>query len=79
MGLLTVFCTNSINIYAGVNGLEVGQAIVIGASLILFNLIELSSKLLKCFFKTLYIPCSFFRRYSTKSNSYLILFEVFNP
>uniref|UniRef100_A0A095AEX1 UDP-N-acetylglucosamine--dolichyl-phosphate N-acetylglucosaminephosphotransferase n=1 Tax=Schistosoma haematobium TaxID=6185 RepID=A0A095AEX1_SCHHA len=43
MGLLTVFCTNSINIYAGVNGLEVGQAIVIGASLILFNLIELSS------------------------------------
>nr|AAW26578.1 SJCHGC01805 protein [Schistosoma japonicum]CAX70363.1 putative dolichyl-phosphate (UDP-N-acetylglucosamine) N-acetylglucosaminephosphotransferase 1 (GlcNAc-1-P transferase) [Schistosoma japonicum]CAX75018.1 putative dolichyl-phosphate (UDP-N-acetylglucosamine) N-acetylglucosaminephosphotransferase 1 (GlcNAc-1-P transferase) [Schistosoma japonicum] len=41
MGLLTVFCTNSINIYAGINGLEVGQAIVIGASLILFNLIEL--------------------------------------
>lgn len=51
MGLLTVFCTNSINIYAGVNGLEVGQAIVIGASLILFNLIELSSKLLKCFLR----------------------------
>ena len=24
MGMLAVFCTNSINIYAGVNGLEVG-------------------------------------------------------
>lgn len=27
--LLTVFCINSINIYAGINGLEVGQSIVI--------------------------------------------------
>ena len=24
MGLLAVFCTNSINIYAGINGIEVG-------------------------------------------------------
>ena len=24
MGMLAVFCTNSINIYAGINGLEVG-------------------------------------------------------
>jgi len=24
MGMLSVFCTNSINIYAGINGLEVG-------------------------------------------------------
>ncbi|CAH8834450.1 unnamed protein product [Trichobilharzia szidati] len=44
MGLLAVFCTNSINIYAGINGLEVGQAIVIASSLILFNLIEISSQ-----------------------------------
>lgn len=25
MGLLAVFCTNAINIYAGINGLEAGQ------------------------------------------------------
>ncbi|CAH8469080.1 unnamed protein product [Heterobilharzia americana] len=43
MGLLAVFCTNSINIYAGINGLEVGQSIVIATSLILFNLIEIFS------------------------------------
>ncbi|XP_075503309.1 uncharacterized protein LOC142540803 isoform X2 [Primulina tabacum] len=29
MGLLAVFCTNSINIHAGINGLEVGQTILI--------------------------------------------------
>ena len=25
MGLLAVFCTNAVNIYAGINGLEAGQ------------------------------------------------------
>ena len=29
MGLLAVFCTNSINVHAGLNGLEVGQTVVI--------------------------------------------------
>ncbi|TRY51587.1 Glycosyl transferase family 4 [Cryptosporidium tyzzeri] len=38
---LTVFCTNSINIYAGVNGLEVGQSIIISASIIVYNIIEM--------------------------------------
>ena len=40
MSLLAVFCTNAINIYAGINGLEVGQSIIIGISIILYNLIE---------------------------------------
>jgi UDP-N-acetylglucosamine--dolichyl-phosphate N-acetylglucosaminephosphotransferase len=40
MAMLAVFCTNSINIYAGINGLEVGQSIIIGLSIIFFNLIE---------------------------------------
>jgi UDP-N-acetylglucosamine--dolichyl-phosphate N-acetylglucosaminephosphotransferase len=31
MGLLAVFCTNSINIHAGMNGLEVGQTVVIAS------------------------------------------------
>jgi len=40
--MLAVFCTNAINIYAGVNGLEVGQSIVIACSIIVFNTIELN-------------------------------------
>lgn len=41
MGMLAVFCTNAINILAGINGLEVGQSLVIAASIILFNFIEI--------------------------------------
>lgn len=41
MGNLAVFCTNSINIYAGMNGLEVGQSIVIGSFILIHNIIEL--------------------------------------
>lgn len=42
MGMLAVFCTNAINILAGINGLEVGQSLVIAASIILFNFIEMT-------------------------------------
>jgi len=42
MGMLAVFCTNAINILAGVNGLEAGQSVVIGLSILIFNLIELN-------------------------------------
>ncbi|XP_063222315.1 UDP-N-acetylglucosamine--dolichyl-phosphate N-acetylglucosaminephosphotransferase isoform X2 [Bacillus rossius redtenbacheri] len=41
MGMLAVFCTNAINILAGVNGLEVGQSVVIACSVAAFNLVEL--------------------------------------
>ncbi len=41
LGMLAVFCSNSINIYAGINGLEVGQSVIIGISIIFFNLIEI--------------------------------------
>lgn len=44
MGMLAVFCTNAINIYAGINGLEVGQATVIATSIVVFNIIELSGE-----------------------------------
>lgn len=27
MGMLAVFCTNAVNIYAGINGLEAGQVL----------------------------------------------------
>ena len=39
--LLAVFSTHAINIFAGVNGLEVGQAVVIAFSVICLNLIQL--------------------------------------
>ncbi len=45
MGMLAVFCTNAINIYAGINGLEVGQSLVIAASVAAFNLKELGGPL----------------------------------
>ncbi|XP_042868410.1 UDP-N-acetylglucosamine--dolichyl-phosphate N-acetylglucosaminephosphotransferase-like [Penaeus japonicus] len=41
MSMLAVFCTNAINIYAGINGLECGQAVVISLSVIVFNIVEL--------------------------------------
>ena len=42
MGLLAVFCTNAINILAGINGLECGQAYVIACSILTFKLYEFS-------------------------------------
>lgn len=41
MGMLAVFCTNAINILAGINGLEVGQSVIIAASIMIFNFIEM--------------------------------------
>lgn len=41
MSMLAIFCTNAINIYAGINGLEVGQSIIIGISIVLYNLVEI--------------------------------------
>lgn len=43
MSLLAVFCTNAINIYAGINGLEAGQSLVIGCAILFTNLFELSN------------------------------------
>ncbi|XP_051748575.1 UDP-N-acetylglucosamine--dolichyl-phosphate N-acetylglucosaminephosphotransferase isoform X1 [Ctenopharyngodon idella] len=42
MGMLAVFCTNAINILAGINGIESGQALFISGSIIVFNLLELN-------------------------------------
>lgn len=39
--MLAVFCTNAINILAGINGLEAGQSLIIAASIIIFNAIEI--------------------------------------
>ncbi|KAK6029566.1 glycosyltransferase, group 4 family, partial [Ostertagia ostertagi] len=40
MCMVVVFCTNAINILAGINGLESGQAIVVAVSVVVFNLVQ---------------------------------------
>lgn len=42
--LLAIFCTNSINILAGINGLEVGQSFIIGCAIITHNAIEVVTR-----------------------------------
>jgi UDP-N-acetylglucosamine--dolichyl-phosphate N-acetylglucosaminephosphotransferase len=41
MGNISIFCTNAINIYAGINGLEVGQSYIIGCFIVIHNVIEI--------------------------------------
>ncbi|CAH1451728.1 unnamed protein product [Lactuca virosa] len=43
MGLLAVFCTNSINIHAGLNGLEVGQTVVIAFAILIHNIMQIGA------------------------------------
>jgi UDP-N-acetylglucosamine--dolichyl-phosphate N-acetylglucosaminephosphotransferase len=42
MGFLAVFCTNSINILAGINGLECGQSVVIAAWIFCFKAYDMA-------------------------------------
>lgn len=44
MIMLLIFCTNSINILAGINGLETGQTFVIACAVLSHNLIELGGQ-----------------------------------
>ena len=55
MGMLAVFCTNAINILAGINGIEVGQSLIISCSIIAFNLIELYGDCWKTHLFSLYL------------------------
>lgn len=43
MLLVAVYCSNTINILAGINGLEAGQAFIIACSILIHNFIELGS------------------------------------
>lgn len=54
MGMLAVFCTNAINILAGINGLEVGQSLIIALSVAIFNVVELFGDLWKAHRFSLY-------------------------
>lgn len=59
MGMLAVFCTNAINILAGINGLEVGQSIVIAVSIAIFNIVELQGILWEAHQFSLYFMLPF--------------------
>ncbi|ELT97140.1 hypothetical protein CAPTEDRAFT_171012 [Capitella teleta] len=54
MGMLAVFCTNAINIVAGINGIEAGQGLVIGLSVIAFNIMELGGNFREAHLFSLY-------------------------
>ncbi len=41
MCMMAIFCTNAINIYAGVNGLEAGQSFVIGFAVVVQNVVQI--------------------------------------
>jgi UDP-N-acetylglucosamine--dolichyl-phosphate N-acetylglucosaminephosphotransferase len=41
MAMMATFCTNAVNIVAGINGVEVGQTLVIAVSVIIFNFLHL--------------------------------------
>lgn len=41
MCLLAIFTTNAINIFAGINGLEAGQSVVIAVAVLIHNYVEL--------------------------------------
>ncbi|KAJ2126658.1 tunicamycin resistance protein [Coemansia sp. RSA 1807] len=43
IGLMSVFCTNAINILAGINGVEVGQSLIIAVSIVLKDLAYVNS------------------------------------
>lgn len=42
MVMLVIFCTNAINIIAGINGVEVGQSIIVACSVAIFNIIQVN-------------------------------------
>ncbi|XP_015505102.1 UDP-N-acetylglucosamine--dolichyl-phosphate N-acetylglucosaminephosphotransferase isoform X3 [Parus major] len=60
MGMLAVFCTNAINILAGINGIEAGQSLVIAASIIIFNIVELNGDYQDDHIFSLYFMIPFF-------------------
>ncbi|NXQ21036.1 GPT acetylglucosaminephosphotransferase, partial [Peucedramus taeniatus] len=60
MGMLAVFCTNAINILAGINGIEAGQSLVIAASIIIFNTVELNGDYQDDHIFSLYFMIPFF-------------------
>lgn len=59
MGMLAVFCTNSINILSGINGLEAGQSVVIAVSIVIHNVLELDGNVAANHYFSLYFMIPF--------------------
>ncbi|KAJ6912647.1 hypothetical protein NC651_015162 [Populus alba x Populus x berolinensis] len=43
MWFLAIFCTNCINIHAGINGLEAGQTVVIASAILIHNVMQIGA------------------------------------
>ncbi|KAH8506628.1 hypothetical protein H0E87_013435 [Populus deltoides] len=43
MWFLAIFCTNCINIHAGINGLEAGQTVVIASAILIHNIMQIGA------------------------------------
>ena len=54
IGMLAVFCTNAINIFAGFNGIEVGQWFIIAISILIENLVEFNGLWFFFYFSIIY-------------------------
>ena len=54
IGMLAVFCTNAINIFAGFNGIEVGQSYIIAISILIENLVEFNGLWFFFYFSIIY-------------------------
>merc|ERR1719422_13905 len=59
MGMLAIFCTNAINILAGINGLEVDQSVIIAVSIMIFNFGEMNGLLGEYHKFSLYFLCPY--------------------
>jgi len=59
MALLALYCTNAINILAGINGIEAGQSFVIALSILIHNLLQLNGPCYESHLFSLYIIIPF--------------------
>lgn len=73
MAFIAVFCTNGINIYAGVNGLEVHQSVVIACAVMIHNLLEIDGPFKEGHILSLFLTLPFF------SCSLALLFHNWYP
>ena len=60
MAMTAVFCTNSINIYAGINGLETGQTAVMAFFVLIHNCLQIGSSEQDLHLLSIYIMLPFF-------------------
>lgn len=78
--LLGIYCTNTINIYAGINGLEVGQSIIAAASLLIIFGIKAykESELKDNYYYSIYLLVTFIGKFQL-TQAHLLLYSRKTP